>query len=105
MSTAVLKTVADAKSTLSTSAVVAWEFSDLYHRGRLPTDGDVDAVLKQFSIGIEDAPAGLWREAAELPRIHLDPVDRMLVAHARLLGATLLSADRHIRRYPVEVIW
>lgn len=41
----------------------------------------------------------------ELPRLHGDPFDRMLVAQARCEGLTLVSADKIMREYPVEVLW
>ena len=44
------------------------------------------------------------REAGELPRHHVDPFDRMLVAQARLEGLTLVTADPNIARYDVAVL-
>ena len=41
---------------------------------------------------------------AELPDHHRDPFDRLLVAQARLEGLTLLTADRTLGRYDVEII-
>jgi PIN domain nuclease of toxin-antitoxin system len=41
---------------------------------------------------------------AELPRIHGDPFDRMLVAQAQALGVPILTADEAIARYDVEVL-
>ncbi|WP_419803732.1 type II toxin-antitoxin system VapC family toxin [Terriglobus sp.] len=41
---------------------------------------------------------------AELPNIHRDPFDRMLVAQSRVEGLTLLTADSTLQRYPVSVI-
>ena len=36
----------------------------------------------------------------QLPRIHKDPFDRILVAQAQVEGLTLLTADRTVARYP-----
>jgi PIN domain nuclease of toxin-antitoxin system len=36
----------------------------------------------------------------DLPAIHKDPFDRMLVAQARCEGLTLLTADPLVARYP-----
>jgi PIN domain nuclease of toxin-antitoxin system len=41
---------------------------------------------------------------ADLPPIHGDPVDRLLVAQAIALDATLLTADPVVARYPVETL-
>lgn len=35
----------------------------------------------------------------------LDPVDRMLIAHAIHADLTLVSADETMRRYPVRSLW
>jgi PIN domain nuclease of toxin-antitoxin system len=41
----------------------------------------------------------------DLPLLHGDPFDRMLVAQARCEGLTLITADREIKRYSVDVLW
>lgn len=41
----------------------------------------------------------------ELPRIHPDPFDRLLVASALENGCTIVTPDRDIARYPVAVLW
>ena len=42
---------------------------------------------------------------SELPLVHSDPFDRLLVVQSRSEGLPLLSADPDIVRYDVEVIW
>jgi PIN domain nuclease of toxin-antitoxin system len=53
-----------------------------------------------LSVTIEHAAA-----AAMLPPIHRDPWDRLLVAQAQREGIALVSNDRGIRQYDVEIIW
>jgi PIN domain nuclease of toxin-antitoxin system len=43
--------------------------------------------------------------AGELPEYHRDPFDRLLVAIAINRGATILTPDTAIRRYPVGTRW
>jgi PIN domain nuclease of toxin-antitoxin system len=40
----------------------------------------------------------------ELPPLHRDPFDRILVAQARGLRLTILTADVNIARYEVETL-
>ncbi|MBX9701588.1 MAG: type II toxin-antitoxin system VapC family toxin [Acetobacteraceae bacterium] len=42
----------------------------------------------------------------DLPRVHGDPFDRILIAQARVEGATLLTVDAAMARYgaPVELV-
>lgn len=87
------------------SAATAFEYADLHKRGRLPANAPLSRLLTEFETDVIDLPAITWTVAPELPAIHRDPVDRMLIAHALIAGATIASADRHIRRYPVKLLW
>jgi PIN domain nuclease of toxin-antitoxin system len=49
-------------------------------------------------------PAQLDR-IKELPAIHRDPFDRLLVAQAIDEGLTIVTCDRMIPQYPVQTIW
>ena len=44
-------------------------------------------------------------ELQNLPPVHKDPFDRMLVAQAIAEGAVLISSDPIFAQYPVQVIW
>jgi PIN domain nuclease of toxin-antitoxin system len=41
----------------------------------------------------------------ELPELHKDPFDRLLVAQALASGAKIVTPDPAIRQYPVATIW
>jgi PIN domain nuclease of toxin-antitoxin system len=43
--------------------------------------------------------------AAGLPLHHQDPFDRMLVAQARAEGLTLVTHDRLLEPYDIEILW
>lgn len=43
-------------------------------------------------------------QASALPDHHRDPFDRMLVAQAQLVSLVLVTADRQLRPYDVEII-
>jgi PIN domain nuclease of toxin-antitoxin system len=42
---------------------------------------------------------------ADLPVIHGDPFDRLLIAQSDCEQVPLLSADANVARYPIQVIW
>ena len=44
-------------------------------------------------------------ELERLPHHHADPFDRILVAQARVEGATIVSHDRDLAPYGVPMIW
>jgi PIN domain nuclease of toxin-antitoxin system len=41
----------------------------------------------------------------ELPMVHKDPFDRILIAQARFEGMALLTADEQIQKYEVPTLW
>ena len=41
----------------------------------------------------------------DLPPIHKDPFDRILIAQARVEGVSLLTADETVARYPGAIIY
>jgi PIN domain nuclease of toxin-antitoxin system len=45
--------------------------------------------------------------AGELPLIHKDPFDRMLIAQAKAEGIMLITADPLLAKYdgPIELVW
>ena len=42
-------------------------------------------------------------ETAQLPLVHQDPFDRLLIAQARMEGLMAVSSDRHWSRYEVTL--
>ena len=85
------------------SAASVWEIGIKRALGRLTAPDDLPEQVEAsgftaWSMTVDDA-----RAAANLPRHHGDPFDRMLVAQARERGAVLMSADRIMRDYDVEL--
>jgi len=91
------------------SAVSAWELQIKQDLGKLKLSLPVQTLFdRQLSgNGLELLPIQLphiWA-LADLPRLHGDPFDRLLIAQAQHEGLTLVSADSIMRAYPVEVLW
>lgn len=93
------------ESELFVSAVTAWEFTDLRKRGRIGAPYDIAELARQFSFSVLDLPAAVWEDLQDLPVLHLDPADRMIISHARIADLTLVTADKTIRSYPVKSLW
>jgi PIN domain nuclease of toxin-antitoxin system len=99
----------DPRNRLVLSVATTWELTlkSLAGRLRLP-----EPPAAYFDDLIRDAPfevlAVEQRHVAllpELPEIHDDPFDRMLVAQALADDLDLVTGDERIRRYPVRTIW
>ena len=41
----------------------------------------------------------------ELPEIHKDPFDRLLIAQSKIERLPLISADSIFQQYPVSLLW
>jgi PIN domain nuclease of toxin-antitoxin system len=105
LSSAARKAIEAPDSALFVSGAIAWEYADLEQRGRFPGSGPLPGLQDQLGFALLDVPADLFRLAGQLPPIHRDPVDRMLIAQAMRLDLTIVTADRTIRRYPVKTLW
>ncbi len=95
----------DAETDLCTSAVIAWEYSDLRKRGRFPPVARFETLIEMLDLEVLDFPAACEPLVEALPELHRDPVDRMLVAHAIHADLTLVTADKVMRAYPVQSLW
>ncbi len=92
---------------LSLASVWEMQIKTSLGKLRLP-DAAVNLVTPYFnSTTLRALPVELAhiRELGGLPANHGDPFDRMLVAQARHEGLILVTADRVMREYPVEVLW
>jgi PIN domain nuclease of toxin-antitoxin system len=98
--------IGDPENELSFSVVSIWEVAIKYSLGResFRTDPRVlwrsllDNDYRELTITSEHAAA-----VANLPPLHRDPFDRMLVAQSIVEGVILLTADPMVARYPAPV--
>lgn len=86
------------------SAASIWELEIKRSLGRLEVDGDLTDFVDQSRFTELDVSFAHARAAGNLPYLHRDPFDRMLVAQAQLEKLTIITVDKEIRRYQVEVL-
>lgn len=85
------------------SAVTPWELGIKKALGKLAyPDGLVTALSATGFVELAISAAHAERAPA-LPPHHRDPFDRMLVAQAQLESLVLLTADRSLHAYDVEI--
>lgn len=101
--TQVTRLLEDAASQPLFSAASLWEIAIKCGLGR--NDFKVDPRLLRRGLldnGYEELPVRSEHAVAlgELPAIHKDPFDRILVAQALVEGVMLLTADPIVARYP-----
>jgi PIN domain nuclease of toxin-antitoxin system len=103
-----LRVVEDAGNDLLVSAASAWEIAIKHSVGKLALPETPERyvpsrvrALGAETVGVEQAHA---LGVASLPPLHRDPFDRLLVAQARSIGATIVTADDRIAAYPVRTL-
>ncbi|MBS1827469.1 MAG: type II toxin-antitoxin system VapC family toxin [Acidobacteria bacterium] len=99
----------DADNERYLSSASAWEIAIKSSLGRLPLPARAASYIPKIreqsgvaSLPVDEEAALL---AANLPDLHADPFDRMLIAQAILHGMTILSPDSVFEKYPVRTIW
>jgi PIN domain nuclease of toxin-antitoxin system len=84
------------------SAVSIWEAAIKREAGRLRAPHNLAALLAA-EFRMLDVTASLLEAAAELPRHHADPFDRVLIAHALDADLSVLTRDRAFAAYGVRL--
>ena len=85
-----------------------WEVAIKTSSGKLSVsggmDGFVEAIEDNGFLLLEVDPYHV-KAVAELPFIHRDPFDRMLVAQAIEEGMCIMTVDSNIKQYGVTSVW
>jgi PIN domain nuclease of toxin-antitoxin system len=103
-----LTLVEEPGTTLLVSAASSWEIAIKYGLGRLPLPEPPERYVptRMRAIGAEALPIEHSHAlaVAALPALHRDPFDRVLIAQAGAVGATVLTADPAVAQYPAETL-
>ena len=101
--------LSDCEEELYFSAASSWEITIKTALGKLDLPEDPARYVPRRLADFGIKPLLITHEHAfairELPYHHDDPFDRMLIAQARKERMVLLTADKLLRRYPVETLW
>ena len=91
------------------SSVSAWEIAQKHALGKLPLPESAKTfVVRQRRLhGIHPLPLDedSALQVSELPGMHKDPFDRMLICQAITHGLAIVTPDPLITRYPVRTLW
>jgi PIN domain nuclease of toxin-antitoxin system len=103
--------LSDPSHSLYLSAVSVWEATNKHAIGKLSVTADEPAwqhFVRQraahqiLPLALGEAATG---HLANLPLLHRDPFDRMLICQAIEHGLVLVTPDPWIRRYPIKTLW
>jgi PIN domain nuclease of toxin-antitoxin system len=92
---------------LRIAAISIWEIAMLASRNRIvlgrPTPEWVEEALLAPGLALEPMSPTIAIESCHLPaKFQADPADHMIVATARVIGATLMTRDKRILDYAAE---
>jgi PIN domain nuclease of toxin-antitoxin system len=86
------------------SLASVWEIAIKYRLGKLPVaPQDFLGAIESASMHLLPIRTTHLIETAELPLLHRDPFDRLLVAQCQTEKLTLVTGDAQIAAYPVPV--
>ncbi len=99
----------EAENEICVSDACVWEICLKWQAKKieLPTPPRTWVTQQMNAWALQRAPVEfehLFR-TTELPGIHRDPFDRLLVAQSLALTAPIVTPDTSIRQYPVAVVW
>jgi PIN domain nuclease of toxin-antitoxin system len=101
--------IGDVKTRVVVSTATTWELmvKALAGRLRLPESPETffRGLIEDFDYEIMPVHQRHVDALPELPAIHRDPFDRMLVAQAIVEDLEIVTGDRAISQYPVRTIW
>jgi PIN domain nuclease of toxin-antitoxin system len=90
------------------SAISVWEAIVKYQLGKLPLPEHPETYLPKqrdlhqiASLALDESSV---MQLANLPPLHRDPFDRMLICQALQNGLTIATVDSAVRAYPVSIM-
>lgn len=88
------------------SHVSIWEMIIKQQIGRLDLHRSIAEVVQQIERCADLLPIELAHviELKNLPLLHRDPFDRLLISQAQCEGLTLVTTDREILAYPIKTL-
>ena len=99
----------DRRNTLMVSVASLWEMQIKAQLGKLKLNIPMAELIekqketnaiKVLTISLEHI-----LELGNLPTIHNDPFDRLLIAQARVEDAMIVSTDSIFAQYPITIVW
>jgi PIN domain nuclease of toxin-antitoxin system len=91
------------------SAVSVWEIAIKTANGKLhfPEPPHVVVPREIVRLGLRPLTVNYAHALAvyDLPLHHRDPFDRLLIAQASTESLTLITSDREMGRYAVQILW
>jgi PIN domain nuclease of toxin-antitoxin system len=98
----------NAEAAIFVSAISGFEIGVKHQKGKLELPARpaewFDIILEHHDLEVLSLDLAICVRAAELPRIHADPCDRLIIATAESRKMPVVTADPVFQEYGVEVL-
>lgn len=109
LSRAAREAFADPENAVYLSAISVWEIALKHSLGKLPLPKPPMVFIPELRARHQIESLPLDERAAlavaQLPSLHRDPFDRMLICQTIMGGLTLVTPDPLITQYAVPTLW
>ena len=96
--------IADGGNMVFVSVASIWEIRIKEALGKIEIPNDFHEVLSLQPFEMLNISAEHAHAIRDLPDVHRDPFDRMLVAQARRERLRLVTRDHHLRKYDITIV-
>ena len=104
LSPRVRKMIGDGRQSVWFSACSVWEMEIKSALGQLEVPDDLLEVAGESRFTELPVTSVHALELRNLPMLHNDPFDRLLVAQARAEGLTIVTVDEKVAAYPISTV-
>ncbi|MCL1882975.1 MAG: type II toxin-antitoxin system VapC family toxin [Defluviitaleaceae bacterium] len=104
----VLDIISDAENEIYISVVSAWEVAIKVSLNKLDFDGGAVVFLSAIeanNIVLLGVKGDYIKLVENLPFIHRDPFDRLLITTAMIENLAIITIDENIKKYDVQWVW
>jgi PIN domain nuclease of toxin-antitoxin system len=96
--------IEDKANTIFISSVSIWEMTIKKDLGKLNIPNNILAVIRSEGIQFLSLSAEECLGLVDLPKLHNDPFDRMLIIQAKFNDLVMITKDPQILEYPVIAV-
>jgi PIN domain nuclease of toxin-antitoxin system len=102
------ETILNSENTIYVSIATIWEVAIKMSIGKLDFNSGIDGFINAIEdegFLLLDITTKHIKAVNELPFVHRDPFDRMIVAQAIVEELPIMTTDSDIIKYEIETIW
>ena len=106
--TSARETIQNTDNKIYVSIASVWEIAIKLSIGKLTLKKSIEnflTILDENGFILLEVNTKHIKKVAELPFIHRDPFDRMLVSQAMVENMSIMTIDSNITKYGVHIIW